>query len=291
MLPFIGREPATSRAYSANRGGHSATPEALPKPKGESFAACEHLRSGIASPGQGLRSLEHHLRSLCWPCLNSPVFAEPTSIRGVRPRRVTPVTLPERTHPLDPPTDVRSGCMTPSPRLEVTDIRLLVGGSYGGLRVSLTGEGITARGLLTGEFGDQPLVGVVRRPGWPGDLVGTYWAGVYLVSEHFRRSITDLGATGWFTTPVPVEGIQSQLWLLSISGRCGPLFGVGGDPYPGGPNVGTFIDPARWDGADFFMAYNNNSIHFVGSTAERIHELRLSNVVLESAGLEPVRPE
>jgi hypothetical protein len=181
--------------------------------------------------------------------------------------------------------------MTRSPRLEVTDVRRLVGGSYGGLRVSLTGEGITARGLLTGEFGGQPLVGVVRRPGRPRDLVGTFWAGVYLVSEHFRRCMSDLGASGWFTTPVQVEGIQSQLWLLSISGRCGPLFGVGGDPYPGGPDVGTFIDPARWDGADFFMADNDNSIHVLGSNAERIYELRLSNVVLESAGLEPVRPE
>jgi hypothetical protein len=114
---------------------------------------------------------------------------------------------------------------------------------------------------------------------------------VYLVSGHFRRSLIDLGASGWFTTPVQVEGVQSQLWLLSISGRCGPLFGVGGDLYPSAPDVGTFIDLARWDGADFFMADNNNSIHVVGSTAERIRELRLSNVVLESAGLEPVRPE
>jgi hypothetical protein len=138
--------------------------------------------------------------------------------------------------------------MTPSPRLEVTDVRRLVGGSFGGLRVSLTGEGITARSLLTGDFGGQPLVGVVRQPGRPRDLVGTYWAGVYLVSEHFRRCMSDLGTSGWFTTPVQVEGIQSQLWLLSISGRCGPLFGVGGDPYPGGPDVGTFIDPARWEG-------------------------------------------
>lgn len=40
-----------------------------------------------------------------------------------------------------------------------------------------------------------------------------------------------------------------------------------------------------------FTADNNNSIHVVGSTAERIHELRPSNVVLESAGLDPVRSE
>lgn len=207
------------------------------------------------------------------------------------PNRVTPVTFPERTSPSRSADDVRSGCMTPSPRPEVTDIRLLVGRSLGGLRVSLTGEGISARRLLTGDLVGQPLVGVVRQSGRPCDLVGTYWAGVYLVSEHFRRSMSDLGASGWFTTPVQVEGVPSKLWLLSISGRCGPLFGVGGDPYPGGPDVGTFIDPAGWDGADLFMPDNNNSIHVVGSTAERIHELRLSNVVFESAGLEPVRPE
>jgi len=141
---------------------------------------------------------------------------------------------------------------------------VLVSASYRGLRVSLRGAGITARGLLTGDFGGQPLVGVVHQPGRPRDLVGTYWAGVYLVSERFRRSMSDLGATGWFTTPVHVEGVPSQLWLLSISGRCGPLFGVGGDPYPSGPDIGTFIDPAWWDGADFFMADNNNSIHVVG---------------------------
>jgi hypothetical protein len=114
---------------------------------------------------------------------------------------------------------------------------VLVSASYRGLRVSLRGAGITARGLLTGDLGGQPLVGVVHQPGRPRDLVGTYWAGVYLVSERFRRCMSDLGASGWFTTPVQVEGVQSQLWLLSISGRCGPLFGVGGDPYPVAPTL------------------------------------------------------
>ncbi|MGH9197965.1 MAG: hypothetical protein ACRD1T_19800, partial [Acidimicrobiia bacterium] len=73
---------------------------------------------------------------------------------------------------------LRSGCMSSSSRLEVTDIRRLVGGSLGGVHVSLTGEGITARALLTGEFGGQPLVGVVRRSGRPRDLVGTFFGQV-----------------------------------------------------------------------------------------------------------------
>jgi hypothetical protein len=68
---------------------------------------------------------------------------------------------------------------------------------------------------------------------------------VYLVSERFRRSVENLGVTGLFTTPVEVEGVQSNLWLLSISGRCGPVFGVGGEPLPGRPPLGQFIDPGR----------------------------------------------
>ena len=173
--------------------------------------------------------------------------------------------------------------------LEVSEVRRLTSRRYDGLRVSITGEGITARGLVTGDFGDHPPVGIVRQPGHPRDLVGTYWAGVYLISEHFHQSLRDIGASGWFATPIQVDGVQSQLRLLSISGRCGPMFGVGGDPYPGIPDIGTFIDPARWDGSDFFMADNNHEILIVSATAKRLQELRLNNVVLEEAGLESVR--
>jgi hypothetical protein len=154
--------------------------------------------------------------------------------------------------------------------LDVSEIRRLASRSFDGLRVSIAGEGITARGLLTGDFGGRPLVGTVRQSGPPQDLVGTYWAGVYLISDHFHQSLRDVGASGWFSTPVQVEGVQWQLWPLSISGRCGPMFGVGGDPYPGIPGIGSFIDPARWDGSDFFMADNNNEILVVSATAKRL---------------------
>jgi hypothetical protein len=52
---------------------------------------------------------------------------------------------------------------------------------------------------------------------------------------------------------------------------------------------GRFIDPARWDGSDFFMADNNHEILIVSATAKRLQELRLNHVVLEEAGLESVR--
>jgi hypothetical protein len=68
------------------------------------------------------------------------------------------------------------------------------------------------------------------------------------------------------------------------------MFGVGGDPYPGIPGIGSFIDAARWDGSDFFIADNNNEILIVNATAKRLQELSLHNVVLEEAGLESVRP-
>lgn len=178
--------------------------------------------------------------------------------------------------------------MTTSSQLEVPTIRLLQERCFRGLRVSVTGNGITARRLLSGDLVGEPLVGVARQAGPVTDLVGTYWAGVYLVSERFRRSIADLGVSGQFTTPIEVGDVSSSLWLLSISGRCGPLFGVAGEPLPGGPRLGQFIDPDRWDGSDFFMADNSNATYVSGSTAAKVEALKLSNVVLEPASLEPV---
>jgi hypothetical protein len=67
--------------------------------------------------------------------------------------------------------------------LDVSEIRRLASRSFDGLRVSIAGEGITARGLLTGDFGGRPLVGTVRQSGPPQDLVGTYWAGVYTAAK------------------------------------------------------------------------------------------------------------
>jgi hypothetical protein len=86
---------------------------------------------------------------------------------------------------------------------------------------------------------------------------------------------------------VQVEDIDSPLGLLSITGRCGPLRGVGGEPIEGGPRFGTFIDRAEWDGTDFFMAENSNATFVLGSTAESIQHLHLSNVAFESSGLQP----
>lgn len=174
-----------------------------------------------------------------------------------------------------------------SRRLDVEHVQTLVEASFQGLRISVTGGGVTSRDLLTGNFESQALVPTVRRPGRVRDLVGTYWAGVYLVSEHFRRSVTRLGASGWSTSPVPVEGIDFPLGLLSITGTCGSVRGVGGEPIEGGPTFGTFIDPAEWDGTDFFMAENSNAIFVLGSTAKSIHRLHLSNVAFESSGLQP----
>lgn len=173
-----------------------------------------------------------------------------------------------------------------SGQLEVEQLQHLVEASFKGLRIAIKGEGVTARRLLTGDFGRESLACTVRQQGRESDLVGTYWAGVYLVSERFCRSMAELAASGWSRTRVRMEGIQSPLWLLSITGRCGPLLGVGGEHLEGIPQNGTFIDPARWDGTDFFMAENSNAIFVLGSTAEAIQDLHLSNVAFELAGLQ-----
>jgi hypothetical protein len=181
--------------------------------------------------------------------------------------------------------------MSTSRVLEIHSVQTLVSASYKGLRVSIRGgqSDVAARNLLSGSLADQPLTGTARRHGRVGDLVGTYWAGVYLVSERFRESVAELGASGWSTTPIQVPGVEVPLLLLSITGKCGPLFGVGGEQTEGGPAIGTFIDPQLWDGSDFFLPSNNNSIFVIGSVADAIQRVRLANVAFEPAGLQALQ--
>jgi hypothetical protein len=180
------------------------------------------------------------------------------------------------------------GSVSTSKELDALAVMTLVPARYTGLRISIAGEGITARSLLTGDLPSQPLVGNARQRGKASDLVGTYWAGVFLISERFRVALTELNATGWLASAVGVEGVDEPLWLLSVYGNCGPLFGVGGAEVPGGPKIGTFIDASRWDGSDLFAADNYNAVFVQGMTANKIETLRLSNVAFEPASLEPL---
>jgi hypothetical protein len=143
--------------------------------------------------------------------------------------------------------------MSTSRVLEIDSVQRVLSVSYKGVRVSIRGgqSDVAARNLLSGSLADQPLTGTARRQGRVGDLVGTYWAGVYLVSERFRESVAELGASGWSTTPIQVPGVEVPLLLLSITGKCGPLFGVGGEQTEGGAAIGTFIDPQLWEGPTF----------------------------------------
>jgi hypothetical protein len=180
------------------------------------------------------------------------------------------------------------GSMSTSRVLEIHSVLTLVSATYKGLRVSIRGRDVTARNLLNGNLATRPLTGTARRQGRAGDLVGTYWAGVYLVSERFRASVAELGASGWSTTPIHVPGVDVPLSLLSITGKCGPLVGAGGEQTEG-TALGTFIDPQLWDGSDFFLASNNNSTFVIGSVANAIQRMGLANVAFEPAGLQALQ--
>ncbi|MGH9198698.1 MAG: hypothetical protein ACRD1T_23585, partial [Acidimicrobiia bacterium] len=91
------------------------------------------------------------------------------------------------------------------------------------------------------------------------------------------------------TTPIQVPGVEVPLLLLSITGKCGPLLGVGGEQTEGGAAVGTFIDPQLWDGSDFFIASNNNATFVIGSMADAIQRVGLANVAFEPAGLQALQ--
>jgi hypothetical protein len=60
-----------------------------------------------------------------------------------------------------------------SRQLQVEHVRTLESASFRGLRVSIRGEGVTARSLLTGDFELESLLCTVRQPGRVRDLVGT----------------------------------------------------------------------------------------------------------------------
>jgi hypothetical protein len=167
--------------------------------------------------------------------------------------------------------------------LGVPAIHTLHDRSVRGLRVSLAVP--DARSALVGEFRER-ISGVVLNPGRAWDLVGTYWASLYLVSPRFVDLLIAAGATGWKPRTVDIPGSPDlpPLALLTVTGRCGRLL-PGGEG--GRPPFGVFLDPSTWDGSDVFVADGDGAILLTGDLASRLRSARLSNVNIEPAGIEP----
>jgi hypothetical protein len=127
----------------------------------------------------------------------------------------------------------------------------------------------------------------VLRAGPPVDVVGTSWGVLLLVSKRFRDALQRLGLTGWSTRPIALDPqLPGDLELLVITGRCGPAYTASRNPLPGLPRLGTFIDPANWDGTDLFVADGSGEVLVSPSTVRAVQRASLRNVELEPAGLE-----
>lgn len=152
--------------------------------------------------------------------------------------------------------------------------------------------GVKGNELLSGEYlGPLPLAAVIRYRGTVGDLIGTYWANVFLVSDRLSKAMRKLRLSGWRTLPVSVKDepdLDNRLALLVITGRAGPVYGACGQTRPGVDVIGQYLDPNEWDGSDLFLPANRRSILVAGPAAEKIARLGLRNVNLEPAGIEPL---
>lgn len=178
--------------------------------------------------------------------------------------------------------------MSSSEVLDVTSVCTAQVRSHGGLRLELVTE--TPSDMLLRGFAVDVLEARVGNPGKLTDLISTFRASIFLMSDRFKAALERDGTSGWGATPVRVANWQfSPIWLLTVHGKCGPLYGTQGVPLQSGL-VGSFLDPFDRDGSDMFLPPNHNAVLVTGDCAARLARSRLSNLSLENAALEPFHP-
>jgi hypothetical protein len=155
----------------------------------------------------------------------------------------------------------------------------------------LSGINESGARLLRGEYGGPlPLTGVVVQRGPVGDLIGTSWANLYVVTSRVVQVLEQSDLTGWMTYPVAVAAGMEEavgVWLLAVSGRSGSVYGVGGAPRLDVDTLGQYLDPTEWDGSDLFVPANQQVILLTAQAAHALDAARLRNLVVDPAGLEP----
>ncbi len=177
--------------------------------------------------------------------------------------------------------------------LDVEGVHTLTVRTHDGLRVQLHGvEAYDAAALLRGRFPATSLAGTALQRGRPGDLVGTFFANLFLMSPRFRSLLHEHGVLGWGHVPITVSGVALlDFGLLTVHGRCGPIRRLG--PIPSDPRgLGHYIDPLSWDGSGLFVADGDRAVLVSRDTADLIRRSRLRNVDVVPAGLEtlPLEP-
>ena len=172
-------------------------------------------------------------------------------------------------------------CST-SPAFTRSQLRDLVRGMW--LELSIDDPTSLVRGRI--RAGSSPRACVQARSVWRP--IGTTWAWPLVMSARFRDVLTSLGMTGWNSVPVDLDPpLAEQLWLLTVTGRCGPAYRNSGLRYRGMPALGTFLDPGQWDGSDVFMPDDLQAVLLAPSRVSELKRVRFRNVSIEPASLEP----
>ncbi len=145
--------------------------------------------------------------------------------------------------------------------------------------------------LLDAEYdGALPIQGTADRAGKVGDLVGTFWAGLYLMGDRFKKVLEHNAINGWHAYETVCEGLPSQTawWVLGVEGRAGPVLTGQKGVQAGLDPLGQYLDPREWDGSDLFHAANEGAVFVTSRAAQIIQEARLKNVLLQPGGLAPI---
>lgn len=156
--------------------------------------------------------------------------------------------------------------------------------------------------LMDGTYsGLEPIPVEILEGGRVDDLVGTGYAGLHLVTSRFRDALITNNLTGWILKPTTMSGsrLREELWLLSVVGRSGPVYTVGGKWLSHLDPMGQYIDPEEWDGSDFFMGTVEDFRRpelvpaggpslLTGRAARILAEAKLSNVGFEQVWYEPL---
>jgi len=126
-----------------------------------------------------------------------------------------------------------------------------------------------------------------------GDMVGTGWPPLTLVSRRFVDVLRFRGFSGWTTYPVNLGRVKQapidiEYGGLAITGRCGPFLESLSTPIiqapvaPGGDEMpafrGLFFEPTSWDGCDLFVAENYGRAICVEAVKRALEESGLTNL-------------
>jgi hypothetical protein len=179
--------------------------------------------------------------------------------------------------------------MSTSRSLDPSEVCVLEEGSFEALRVQVDlPDDVDPKMVLTGQARRFPLIARVLQEGPVGDLIGTYWGIIYLISDRFVKLLTGNNISGWQVEPISIARGSASMsaWLLMLTGRCGPVFGVGGETSDSIPSVGQFLDPTRWDGSDMFTPDNLSAVFMTLECAQKLEQGGLTNLEIEHAGLE-----